>query len=159
MITQLAAQLMAHTPAQVDVGDRENINSSNNEFHGNRHTSEKKMPRPCKPMVEGQIAASELKKRSLQAGYGTASLIGIWPLVGNLATFCNQKLTQNCEKLRCRTPIGHPPVHRPQGSGRDRQCAARALPGKRFSLLCCARSTPTRERLQQPPAKDRDTHD
>ena len=39
MIAQLAAQLMAYATAQVNIRNGDNINSGNNQFHGNRHTS------------------------------------------------------------------------------------------------------------------------
>ncbi|MNP58820.1 hypothetical protein D3C76_1537710 [compost metagenome] len=40
VIAQLAAQLVAHTTAQVNVRDADKVDSGNDQFHGNRHTSE-----------------------------------------------------------------------------------------------------------------------
>ena len=40
MITQLAAQLVAHLTAQVDIRNGDNVDNGNDEFHGNSHRSE-----------------------------------------------------------------------------------------------------------------------
>ncbi|MNN34294.1 hypothetical protein D3C81_1480950 [compost metagenome] len=54
MITQLAAQLMAHSAPQVDVRNRDNVDNGYDQFHGNRHKSEVYKLRP-----HGSCAAAE----------------------------------------------------------------------------------------------------
>ncbi|MOA16914.1 hypothetical protein D3C78_1371470 [compost metagenome] len=39
MIAQLAADLMPHPPAQMNVANGENVNRNNDELHGNRHNA------------------------------------------------------------------------------------------------------------------------
>ncbi|MNP39929.1 hypothetical protein D3C76_1335250 [compost metagenome] len=46
VVAQLARQLVAYATAQVDIGDGYYIDSGNDEFHGNRHTSEVNKLRP-----------------------------------------------------------------------------------------------------------------
>jgi hypothetical protein len=46
VVAQLAAQLVAHASAQVDVCNGDNVNSNNDQFHNNRHTSEMNKLRP-----------------------------------------------------------------------------------------------------------------
>jgi hypothetical protein len=64
VIAQLAAQLVAHATAQVDVGNRYNINSGNDEFHGNRHTSEVNKLRPLPAQrLKGLVQRLNTKQR------------------------------------------------------------------------------------------------
>ena len=46
VVAQLATQLVAYATAQVDIRDGYYVDSGNDEFHGNRHTSEVNKLRP-----------------------------------------------------------------------------------------------------------------
>jgi hypothetical protein len=52
---------VAHTTAQVNVCNGNDINSSNDEFHGNRHTSKVNKLRACRPVAQGLMQWHEYK--------------------------------------------------------------------------------------------------
>lgn len=64
VIAQLAAQFVAYATTQVDIRDGYNVDSSNDEFHGNRHTSEVNKLRPWQRKSPVELA-QRLKTRKL----------------------------------------------------------------------------------------------
>jgi hypothetical protein len=48
----LAPQFVAYATAQVDIGDGYEVDSGNDEFHGDRHTSEVNKLRPPTRLVQ-----------------------------------------------------------------------------------------------------------
>ncbi len=90
VITQLAAQLVAHSATQVDVRNRDNVNNGNDQFHGNRHRSEVYKLRPLPACRSpGLVQRLNTKQRPLGA-IQLRRLVTVQLLDGILATVCNQ---------------------------------------------------------------------
>ncbi|WP_236645562.1 hypothetical protein [Pseudomonas sp. Ant30-3] len=53
VVAQLPAQFVAHVTAQMNVRNRNNIDSSDDQFQGNRHTSEVNKLRLFRPFARG----------------------------------------------------------------------------------------------------------
>ncbi|WP_339488801.1 hypothetical protein [Pseudomonas sp. RL_5y_Pfl2_70] len=64
MITQLTTEFVAYATAQVNVCNGNDIYSGNDEFHGNRHTSEVNKLRAFRAVAQGLWQWSEIKKTS-----------------------------------------------------------------------------------------------
>jgi hypothetical protein len=96
----LAAQFVAHSTAQMNVRDGDNINSGDDEFHRGRHTSEvnKLRPLPAK-RSKGIVQRLNSKYRSRGCGLEALPSVGIKMKEGILATVCNQLLAFRCENL------------------------------------------------------------
>ncbi|CAI8766973.1 hypothetical protein EMIT0P253_10087 [Pseudomonas sp. IT-P253] len=91
MITQLAAQLMAHPPPQVDVRNGYNVNNGDDEFHKSRHTSEVNKLRSL-PAIGPRVFMQRLntKQRSRKRVVESASTISLRRIDRILAKVCNQ---------------------------------------------------------------------